>query len=79
MCIRDRCIGGGGQAIITNMYTRKKRIEALNYDDRMRPIRKSHENPEIKKLYADFLKEPVGELSHLLLHTHYIDRSTEIK
>ena len=37
--------------------------------------RKSHENPEVKKLYDEYLKTPGGELSHELLHTHYTDRS----
>ena len=38
-------------------------------------LRKSHENPEVQKLYGEFLKEPGGELSHELLHTTYSDRS----
>jgi len=38
------------------------------------PIRKSHENPAIKKIYDEFLKEPLGEKSHHLLHTHYKNR-----
>jgi iron only hydrogenase large subunit-like protein len=69
------CIGGGGQPIPTNQKTIKARIEGLNTDDKQCALRKSHENPEIKQIYADFLKEPVSELAHHLLHTHYIDRS----
>jgi len=38
------------------------------------PIRKSHENPEVQKLYKDFLIKPLGELSHQLLHTKYTKR-----
>ncbi len=39
--------------------------------DRALPIRKSHENPGIQKIYTDFLKEQNGKLSHKLLHTKY--------
>ena len=38
-------------------------------------LRKSHENPDIKKLYAEYLGEPNGHRAHELLHTHYTDRS----
>lgn len=68
------CIGGGGQPIPTNLEIRKKRAEAIYQADMQLPIRKSHENPEIKQLYAEFLKEPLGHLSHKLLHTHYVKR-----
>ncbi len=71
------CVGGGGQ-IVTPMLSKKlARAEGLNEDDRNRPLRKSHENPEIKKIYEDFLHEPCGELSHHLLHTHYFGRDSE--
>jgi len=73
------CIGGGGQPIPTNKETIKARVDALNTDDRQLPIRKSHENPEIKQIYEDFLKKPVSKLAHHLLHTHYFDRSKELK
>ncbi len=69
------CIGGGGQPIPTNDEIRKKRIEAIYSEDEGMPLRKSHEVPEIVKLYEDFLKEPLGEKSHHLLHTHYQKRN----
>nr|WP_319573522.1 NADH-dependent [FeFe] hydrogenase, group A6 [uncultured Draconibacterium sp.] len=68
------CLGGGGQPIPTNPEIRQKRAEAIYAEDEDLPIRKSHENPEIKKLYKDFLKEPLGEVSHHLLHTKYTQR-----
>nr|WP_319997487.1 NADH-dependent [FeFe] hydrogenase, group A6 [uncultured Draconibacterium sp.] len=68
------CLGGGGQPIPTNPEIRQKRAEAIYAEDENLPIRKSHENPEIKKLYKDFLKEPLGEVSHHLLHTKYTQR-----
>ncbi len=68
------CLGGGGQPIPTNPEIRRKRAEAIYAEDANMPIRKSHENPEIIKIYNDFLKEPLGELSHKLLHTKYTKR-----
>lgn len=69
------CIGGGGQPIPTNEEIRKKRAEAIYAEDMSMEIRKSHENPEIIKIYKEFLKEPLGEVSHKLLHTTYKKRN----
>jgi NADH-quinone oxidoreductase subunit G/NADP-reducing hydrogenase subunit HndD len=74
MCCPGGCIGGGGQPYGTTNEVRKKRIAAIYEADRDLPIRKSHENPAVKKLYEEFLGEPLGEKSHHLLHTHYNDR-----
>ena len=68
------CLGGGGQPIPTNPEIRKKRAEAIYAEDSRLPLRKSHDNPEVLKLYKDFLKEPLGEMSHHLLHTKYTKR-----
>ncbi|MDF1548179.1 MAG: NADH-dependent [FeFe] hydrogenase, group A6 [Bacteroidales bacterium] len=68
------CIGGGGQPIPTNNEIRLQRIKAIYDEDMGKPIRMSHENPEIKKIYQEFLKEPLGEKSHHLLHTKYRKR-----
>ncbi len=68
------CLGGGGQPIPTNPEIRKKRAEAIYAEDADLPTRKSHENLEVKKLYKDFLKKPLGEKSHHLLHTKYTKR-----
>ena len=75
MCCPGGCIGGGGQPYGSTMAHRQKRIEALYELDGNMAIRKSHENPAVQKLYDDYLKEPLGELSHKLLHTKYTDRS----
>ena len=70
------CIGGGGQPIPTNDEIRKKRIAAIYAEDSGKEIRKSHENPEIKKIYEEFLTTgPLGHKSHKLLHTHYTKRN----
>ncbi len=68
------CLGGGGQPIPTNPEIRQKRAEAIYAEDAGLSIRKSHENPEVQKLYKDFLKEPLGSISHHLLHTTYTKR-----
>ncbi len=65
------CIGGGGQPRFTDDSVRLQRIAAIYSEDESKKIRKSHENPDIQKLYAEFLGTPLGEKSHHLLHTHY--------
>jgi iron-only hydrogenase group A len=69
------CIGGGGQPRFTTDKVRQKRIEAIYKEDEGKTVRKSHMNPEIIQIYEDFLKIPLGELSHSLLHTHYHERN----
>ena len=69
------CLGGGGQPIPTNADIRQKRSDAIYQADMDMPIRKSHENPEIKMIYEDFLGQPLGHKSHELLHTHYKERA----
>lgn len=68
------CIGGGGQPLGSNLLTKKKRIEEIYKIDRLKEIRKSHENPDLIKLYKDYLGKPLGEVSHELLHTNYYQR-----
>lgn len=76
------CIGGGGQPKI-NMNNedeiKKSRILNLYKRDDNVKIRFSHENPEIIKIYQDYLKSPLSDLSEKLLHTSYTDRSKENK
>ncbi len=69
------CIGGGGQPYHHgNMSIIKKRQMAIYAEDRGKTLRKSHDNPYIKKLYEEFLGQPNSEKSHHLLHTHYVKR-----
>ena len=73
------CIMGGGQPIKTAKVratkdVRKLRADALYTIDEKSKIRKSHENPVIKKLYQEYLVEPGGHKAHELLHTHYVKR-----
>lgn len=71
------CLGGGGQPLSNNPDIKKRRAEAIYREDAGKPIRKSHENPEIQEIYKDFLGEPNSEKAHHLLHTTYHDRSGE--
>lgn len=72
------CIGGGGTPY-KNWSKMDKRLEAVYQLDKELPIRKSHENPAIKTIYAEYLGEPNGHLAHELLHTSYTDRSDILK
>ena len=73
------CIGGGGQPLHHgDASILKARTKAIYEEDELKVLRKSHENPYIKKLYEEFLGEPCGEKSHELLHTHYFDRKRKI-
>ena len=65
------CAGGGGQPIGTTRAVTARRIASLYEIDRSLPHRKSHENPEIQKLYADALDAPLSPRAHDLLHTTY--------
>ena len=71
MCCPGGCIGGGGQPIPSTIEKRMERIDAIYAEDAGLPLRKSHDNPEVKFLYEHFLHEPLGHKSHELLHTHY--------
>ncbi len=74
------CIGGAGQPYHHgDSSIIKKRFDATYEEDRNKPIRKSHENPSVIKLYKEFLGEPCGHKSHELLHTHYFDKSDHVE
>lgn len=73
------CVTGGGQPHLSSKdrYTKnvmELRAKALYDEDTSKAIRKSHQNPMIKKLYEEYLGEPNSHKSHELLHTHYIKR-----
>ena len=79
MCCPGGCVNGGGQpqvhASVRNFVdVAKLRADALYRNDAAKTIRKSHENPSIKKIYADFLGKPGSETAHHVLHTHYVPR-----
>ena len=73
------CIMGGGQPIKSSKIrskvdVRKLRADALYDIDEKSVIRKSHQNPVIKKIYNEFLEKPGSHIAHELLHTHYVER-----
>jgi iron-only hydrogenase group A len=65
------CIGGAGQPRLTTNEIRSKRISGIYREDESKAMRKSHDNPKVKQIYGEFLKFPLGERSHHLLHTEY--------
>ncbi|MFO8235649.1 MAG: NADH-dependent [FeFe] hydrogenase, group A6 [Bacteroidales bacterium] len=74
------CIGGGGQPLHHNDTSiLKARQKAIYEEDKNKPMRRSHENPEVKRLYEEFLGEPMSEKAHKLLHTKYFDLSRQIE
>lgn len=73
------CVNGGGQPIVPaykkmEIDPRIVRAGGLYAEDEAKTIRKSHENPDIKKLYAEYLGEPNSHKAHELLHTTYTNR-----
>ena len=79
MACPNGCINGGGQPIQSSdvrnwSNVSERRAKALYYEDREMYVRKSHNNPAVKRLYKDFLGMAGGTMSHKLLHTHYHER-----
>ena len=89
MCIRDSfieimgcpggCVNGGGQPVqpasVRNFVDLKSlRAKALYDADEAKPLRKSHENPELLKIYEEYFGEFGSHLAHRILHTTYVER-----
>lgn len=68
------CINGGGQPIGVTPEAVKARMKSLYDIDKKGELRASHLNPDIKKLYDEYLGKPLGHKSHKLLHTTYVRR-----
>ena len=68
------CVGGGGQPYDTDTEAVKKRLRRIYEVDRGAQKRQSHENEQVQELYRAYLGEPLGPLSHRLLHRAYTDR-----
>jgi iron-only hydrogenase group A len=73
------CVTGGGQPIVSAknleiLNPKIVRARAIYEEDKEMPVRKSHKNPYIERIYDEFLEKPNGHLSHELLHTHYVER-----
>ncbi len=83
MCCPGGCIAGGGQPLVQPSLLpnedpdildtfRAKRASVLYSEDERQTIRQSHNNPDVQKLYKDFLGEPGSEIAEELLHTSYV-------
>ena len=79
------CINGGGQPIVRPCFLphedrdildtyRQKRARALYREDERQVLRQSHNNPQVKQLYTEYLGEPNSHKAHHLLHTSYAPR-----
>ncbi|MBO7340657.1 MAG: iron hydrogenase small subunit, partial [Lachnospiraceae bacterium] len=66
------CVNGGGQPIHHDGPDVAERADVLYGLDLKNNIRYSHENPEVQKLYKEFLGEPLSHKSHELLHIEHI-------
>ena len=76
------CIAGGGQPYVKPCFLpnedndildtyKQKRASALYQEDESKALRVSHKNPQIIKLYEEYLEKPNSHKAHELLHTHY--------
>ncbi|NMM64445.1 4Fe-4S binding protein [Clostridium sp. P21] len=78
MTCPEGCVSGGGQPkLLLDEYKEEaynNRKQGLYDHDSNLALRKSHENPSIKKIYSEFLGAPLGHKSHELLHTKYKSR-----
>ena len=73
------CVNGGGQpiqpaSVHNNVDIRAKRAAGLYNDDKNLPLRKSHLNPDVKAIYAEYFGEPNSHKAHEILHTGYTAR-----
>lgn len=80
MCCPGGCINGGGQPQVSGHIRntvdyRAKRAQVLYNQDKSMKLRKSHENPDIAKLYKEWFGKPGSEKAHHALHTSYVKRN----
>ncbi len=80
MACQGGCVNGGGQPLQLSevrswIDVREERAKALYKEDRNSFIRKSYNNPAVKRLYKEFLGMAGGSKAHQLLHTHYEERT----
>jgi ferredoxin hydrogenase gamma subunit len=74
------CVDGGGtlrskKAYMTHAMKRRETMFAI---DHKAAVRQSHNNPQVKALYENFLEAPYSEKAHHLLHTYYTDRHIDM-
>jgi NADP-reducing hydrogenase subunit HndD len=74
------CVNGGGQPIQPSQVRswidlRSERAKAIYEEDESLTLRKSQDNPNVQKLYAEYFEHPGSHKAHELLHTHYMERA----
>ena len=74
------CVTGGGQPIInatklSYIDPKALRAEGLYREDAGKKLRKSHENPGVRRVYEEYFEQPGSHRAHELLHTHYTKRN----
>ncbi len=74
------CVNGGGQplqpaSVRNNVDLKTLRAKALYNQDKNMPMRKSHDNPVLKEVYATYLEKPGSHVAHQLLHTSYVAKN----
>ncbi len=79
MCCPGGCVTGGGQpiqpaSVLNTVDVKSLRAGALYRQDAAMPLRKSHQNPTVQKVYEEFLGEKGSHKAHELLHTTYVSR-----
>lgn len=66
------CVGGGGQPI----HDGEERAAMLGVKlyklDNKRPLRQSHNNPDVQVLYNEYLEKPLSEKAEKLLHSNHL-------
>jgi NADH-quinone oxidoreductase subunit G/NADP-reducing hydrogenase subunit HndD len=70
-------VAGGGQPLDARPERIAARLKSLYTIDGSEPVRISHRNESVGRLYAEFLGQPLGHRSHELLHTHYEARGLD--
>ncbi len=68
------CINGGGQPFCNDEKVQKSMIKAIYDMDEKEAIKVSHKNPQVLKLYSEYLNEPLSPVCKKLLHTRYKER-----
>ena len=74
------CVNGGGQPQVTGEVRNTVDVQAIRAsvlyaNDAAKAIRKSHENPSIKKIYEEYFEAPGSHKAHEILHTSYVKRT----
>jgi iron only hydrogenase large subunit-like protein len=71
MACQSGCVAGGGQPIRVPENSVRTRIKAIYEIDNRESINAAHKNPQMNKVYSEFLDKPMGLKSLELLHTNY--------